>query len=111
GSGPDKDRQEAPHAHSINLDKANHFAFVADLGLDKVLIYKYDAAKGTLTANAPASVSVPPGGGPRHFAFHPGGQFAYTNDEMTSAVTALAYDAKTGALEALQTISTLPTGG
>lgn len=110
GKGPDKGRQEAPHAHSINLDAANKFAFAADLGLDKVLIYKFDAAKGTLTPNDPAYGEVPPGGGPRHFAFHPNGKFAFVCDEMTSAVTAFAYDAEKGALKTLDTISTLPEG-
>lgn len=108
GNGPDKGRQSAPHAHSINLDAANKFAFAADLGLDKVLIYKFDPAKGTLTPNDPAFGEVPPGGGPRHFAFHPNGKFAYVCDEMTSAVTAFAYDADKGALKTLDTISTLP---
>ncbi len=111
GAGPDKKRQEAPHAHSINLSKDNRFAFVADLGLDSVLIYKYDAAAGTLTANDHSAVSVPPGGGPRHFAFHPGGKFAYTNNEITSAVTAMHYDATKGSLLAVQTVSTLPKDG
>jgi 6-phosphogluconolactonase len=108
GTGPDKGRQEGPHAHSINLDAANKFAFAADLGLDKVLIYKFDAAKGTLTPNDPAAGEVPPGGGPRHFAFHPNGKYAYVCDEMTSAVTAFAYDAEKGALKTLDTVSTLP---
>ena len=71
GSSVVKDRQEGPHAHSINLDAANKYAIVADLGADKVLIYKFDAAKGTLTPNEPPSMATPPGAGPRHFAFHP----------------------------------------
>jgi 6-phosphogluconolactonase len=110
GSGPDKSRQEKPHAHSINLDKANRFAFVADLGLDKVMIYQFDPKKGTLTANDPPSATVPPKGGPRHFAFHPSGKFAYTNNEMGLAVTAMTYDADKGTLTPVQTITTLPKG-
>lgn len=97
------------HAHSINLDAANRFAFAADLGLDKVLIYKFDAGKGTLTPNDPPAGICPKGGGPRHFAFHPNGKFAYVCEETTSAVTAFAYDAEKGALTELHTISTLPT--
>ena len=77
-----------PHAHSINLDPANRFAFAADLGLDKVLVYKFDSAQGTLAANEPAGADVPPGSGPRHFAFHPTGKFAYVINEMASTVTA-----------------------
>lgn len=106
GSSVDKSRQQGPHAHSINLDAAGKFAFVADLGLDKVLIYKVE--DGKLVANDPPSVSVPAGGGPRHFAFHPNGKFAYVCNEMTSTVSALSYDATKGALEVLQTTSTLP---
>ena len=87
---------------------ANKFAFVADLGLDKILIYKFDGTKGTLEPNGPAFVSTPPGGGPRHFAFHPNGKFAYTNNEMGSSVTAMTYDGEGGQLAPIQTISTLP---
>ncbi|HET6426721.1 MAG TPA: lactonase family protein, partial [Planctomycetaceae bacterium] len=68
GSSVNKSRQEAPHAHSINLDPANRFAYCADLGLDKILIYKFDAATSTLTPNDPPAGVVAPGGGPRHFA-------------------------------------------
>jgi 6-phosphogluconolactonase len=103
-------RQEAPHAHSINLDAANHFAFVADLGLDKVLVYRFDAAKGTLTPNDPPAASVAPGAGPRHFAFHPGGRYAYVINEMGNTVTAFNYDAQKGVLTEIQTLSTLPQG-
>jgi 6-phosphogluconolactonase len=110
GKSVNKDRQEAPHAHSINLDPANHFAFVADLGLDKVMIYRYSAAKGTLTPNKPPFASVAPGSGPRHFAFHPNGRSAYVINEMKNTVTAFRYDAKKGKLDELQTVSTLPEG-
>jgi 6-phosphogluconolactonase len=108
GKGPNASRQEKPHAHSINLDAKNRFAFVADLGIDKVMIYRYD--NGQLSANDPPSVALPPGSGPRHFAFHPGGKFAYVINELSSTVTAMAYDADKGALTPLQTISTLPPG-
>lgn len=110
GSSVDKGRQEGPHAHSINLDKANRFAFAADLGLDKVLVYRFSPAKGTLTPNDPPAASVPPGSGPRHFAFHPDGRYAYVINEMTSTVTAFSYDSKAGTLTSLQTLSTLPEG-
>jgi len=109
GSSVDKGRQAGPHAHSINVSPDNRFAFAADLGLDKVLIYKLDPAKGTLTPNDPAFGATPPGGGPRHFAFHPGGRFAYVCNEMKSSVTAFKYDADRGALTEIQTITTLPT--
>jgi 6-phosphogluconolactonase len=108
GSSVDKGRQEGPHGHSINLDAANRFAVAADLGLDKVLVYKFDADKGTLTPNTPPSTSVPPGSGPRHFAFHPDRRHAYVINEMKSTVTAFDYDSEKGVLKPVQTLSTLP---
>jgi len=110
GRSVDPRRQTAPHAHSIHLDAANRFAFAVDLGLDKVLVYRFDAAKGTLAANEPPSASVAPGAGPRHFAFHPNGRTAYAINELDSTVTAFRYDAKRGVLATLQTVSTLPAG-
>lgn len=108
GNSVDKGRQEGPHAHSINLDPANRFAFTADLGLDKVLVYRFDSAKGTITPNDPPSASVKPGAGPRHFAFHPSGKYAYVINEMGNTVTAFDYDAENGVLKEIQSITTLP---
>jgi 6-phosphogluconolactonase len=108
GKGADPGRQEGPHAHSINLDTANHFAFVADLGLDKVLVYRYNARKGTLKPNDPPAFATAPGAGPRHFAFHPNGRFAYVINELNSTVTAMSYDHEHGVLKEQQTLSTLP---
>jgi 6-phosphogluconolactonase len=110
GKGTDPSRQEAPHAHSINLDPANRFAFVADLGLDQVFSYRYDTDKGTLTANDPPSVHMAPGAGPRHLAFHPSGRYAYVINEMANTVTAMKYDAERGVLTTFQTVPTLPKG-
>jgi len=108
GSGTNPQRQKEPHAHSINLDAANRFAVAADLGLDKVLVYRFDTAKGTLSPNEPPSASVKAGSGPRHFAFHPKGRNAYVINELASTVTAFQYDAAKGVLTELQTLSTLP---
>lgn len=108
GSSVNPQRQKGPHAHSVNLDPAGRFAFVADLGLDKVMIYRFDADKGKLTANNPPSVSVKPGGGPRHFAFHPSGRFAYVINEIGNTITAFSYDAEEGRLTEIQTLSTIP---
>ncbi len=101
-------RQEKPHAHSINLDPAGKFAFVADLGLDKVLVYDFDPAAGTLKAHNPQGATVEAGSGPRHFAFHPSAKFAYVINEITCTVTAFKYDAEKGVLDSIQTITTLP---
>jgi 6-phosphogluconolactonase len=108
GSSVNKARQAGPHAHSVNVAPDNRFVFAADLGLDKVLIYKLDPAKGTLTANDPAFGAAPPGGGPRHFTFDPSGRHAYVCNEMKSSVTAFDYDATKGSLTEFQTITTLP---
>ena len=110
GSSVDPRRQTAPHAHSINLDPANRFAFVADLGLDQVVIYQFSSEAGTLTPHAPPFAKVAPGAGPRHFAFHPTGRFAYVINELDSTLTAFTYDAQQGRLTTLQTVSTLPAG-
>ena len=111
GSSVNKSRQEAPHAHSIMLDPSNRFAFSADLGIDKVMIYEFDAKSGRLKLNDPPSASVAPGAGPRHFAFHPSARFAYVINELDSTVTTFRYDADAGVLSG-QTppISTVPQG-
>lgn len=106
GRGTDPKRQEGPHAHSINLDARNRFAFAADLGLDKVIIYNFDPKHATLTPHG--SVAIAPGSGPRHFAFHPDGKHAYVINEMACTVTAFDYDADKGELKTIQTIPTLP---
>lgn len=107
GSSVDPGRQKEPHAHSINVSPDNRFAFCADLGLDKVLIYKIDGGK--LTPNDPPAGKTAPGSGPRHFAFHPRGKFAYVINEMGNTVTAFAYDQEKGSLTEIQTIGTLPS--
>ncbi|HEY2415327.1 MAG TPA: lactonase family protein [Pirellulaceae bacterium] len=108
GSGAVPIRQAGPHAHSMNVSPDNRFVIAADLGLDKLFIYKLDATNGTLTANDPAFAKTPAGGGPRHFAFHPNGRFAYNCNEIASSVTAHTWDAQKGSLTEIQTISTLP---
>jgi 6-phosphogluconolactonase len=107
GSSVNQSRQKEPHAHSINLDAANKFAVAADLGLDQLLVYKFDGAKGTLTANDPPHTKMKPGAGPRHFAFHPNGKHAYAINELDCTMTALAYDADKGTLKEIHTLSTL----
>ena len=108
GSGPNKSRQEKPHLHAIYSDADGRFVYACDLGTDEVLIFKHDAEKGKLTPASPAASKVPPGGGPRHLALHPGGKFAFVNNEMGNSVSAFARDESTGGLTLLQTISTMP---
>jgi 6-phosphogluconolactonase len=102
--------QDAAHAHFIAEGPTPGIVYVADLGLDKVLIYRLDAASGQLRVNndTPAAV-VPPGSGPRHLAIHPSGKFLYTNNELSTAASVFVRDTQTGALQqpALQTLSTI----
>jgi 6-phosphogluconolactonase len=108
GSSVNPDRQKEPHAHSIDVDSSDRVVYSADLGIDKVLIYRFDGTKGTLTASDPPFASVEPGSGPRHFAIHPTGGFAYAINELSMTITAFARDAAGGGLTSIQTISTLP---
>jgi 6-phosphogluconolactonase len=109
GSSVNKERQEGPHAHWIGTSPDNRFALAADLGLDKMLIYRFDANKGSLSPNDPQFAKVDPGAGPRHLAFHPKGKFAYVLTEMENSVTVFAYKASNGSLSLLQTVSALST--
>jgi 6-phosphogluconolactonase len=108
GHGTNPERQEGPHAHSIDLSLDNRFAMVDDLGLDELLVYKFDGAKGSLTPNDPPFTKVDAGSGPRHFALRPDGKFAYVIGEMGHTVTVFSNDAAGGKLQVLQTITTLP---
>jgi 6-phosphogluconolactonase len=108
GSSVNPRRQTAPHAHGVYLNAANRFAYVPDLGLDKLLIYRWTTNGIALTPNDPPAFRLPPGAGPRHFTFHPNGRFAYVINELSNTVTALTCDASTGILREFQTITTLP---
>jgi 6-phosphogluconolactonase len=108
GKSVNPERQQGPHAHCVTLDPANKFAFVCDLGLDKILAYRFDAQAGKLTPAEPAFTTVKAGAGPRHMVFRPDGKFAYVINELDSTVTVFAYTPETGALKEVQTESTLP---
>ena len=110
GSSIDPVRQESPHAHSVTLDASGRFAFVPDLGLDKLMIYRFDPKRGKLEPNAVPWIKMKPGAGPRHVCFHPGGRFAYVVNELDSTVAVLSYDGRAGTFEHLQTVPTLPEG-
>ena len=108
GSSVHPARQQKPHPHSVTLSPDNRFALVPDLGLDRVLVYRFDAARGLMGANQPPFATVGAGAGPRHCAFHPNGRLVYVINELRSTVTAFAYDAAGGVLKELQTLPTLP---
>jgi 6-phosphogluconolactonase len=106
GSGPNKQRQEGPHAHWVGTDPGNRLLFVPDLGIDQVVIYEMDLNAGTIKPHGHGR--CPPGSGPRHMAFHPNGRFAYVLNELAISVTVFAYDAKSGTLTAIETVDSLP---
>ncbi|HEX9961809.1 MAG TPA: lactonase family protein, partial [Pyrinomonadaceae bacterium] len=109
GAGLNRERQEAPRAHSIILDENNRFAFASDLGIDKIMIYNFDAGSGKLERNAAQPFyQTKAGAGPRHFKFHPNGKFAFVVNEQDSTITSLEYDDRRGTLKEIQTVSTLP---
>lgn len=108
GSSVNSQRQEGPHAHSINVSPDNKYVYVADLGIDKIMIYQLDPRKGKLVENDPPYAKVAPGAGPRHFTFSPDGKFAYVINELNGSITAFTYASSNGSLEEIQTITTLP---
>lgn len=110
GSSVDPARQKEPHAHSANLSPDNRFVFVADLGLDKVMVYALDPVRATLTPHSAPFARLAPGSGPRHLAWAPDGRSAYVNGEMLSTVTRFSYEAHAGLLNEGATASTLPAG-
>jgi 6-phosphogluconolactonase (cycloisomerase 2 family) len=104
------DGHDDPHAHMIEADAAGRYVFSADLGLDRIYSWKFDAEKGRLIPNDPPFVALPPGDGPRHFAFHPSGRWFYSLQEEASTVVVFDYDAAQGRLAKKQTVSSLPKG-
>jgi 6-phosphogluconolactonase len=110
GSSVNPARQSSPHAHQAVTDPTDRFVFVCDLGMDKIMSYRLDAAAGLLTPNDPPFTVVAPGTGPRHLAFNPNGQFAYVISELANTVTSFAYDPARGTLSRMQIVSTLPAG-
>ncbi|HVG98217.1 MAG TPA: lactonase family protein, partial [Chloroflexota bacterium] len=108
GMGPNRQRQEAPHPHMILFDPAGRYVFDPDLGIDKIMAWRWDGANGRLMANELPYGQVSSGAGPRHMAFHPGGRWAYVINELDNTVSVFAYDPERGALQIMQTLSTLP---
>lgn len=110
GSSVNPDRQKQPHAHAVQLDPDNRFAYVPDLGIDRVMIYRFDRERGVLQPHDPPSAPVAAGAGPRHFAFHPGGRLAFVINELACTITTFSRESMPGALTAVHTVSTLPAG-
>jgi len=110
GSGPNKNRQQATHAHGVYFNPDNNRLLIPDLGLDKVWSYGFDARTSKFDTEKGTPFTAEPGSGPRHVAFSPDNQHAYIVNELDNTVSACAYDAKAGTLKSLQRISTLPEG-
>jgi 6-phosphogluconolactonase (cycloisomerase 2 family) len=98
------------HAHMIEADRSGRFVLHADLGLDRIVVWRFDDQRGTLTPNDPPSVALPAGDGPRHLRFHPNGRWVYSIQEESSTIALFDYDPASGRLSMRQTISTLPPG-
>src|SRR5690606_4066741 len=99
---------EGPHGHAVTFDAANRYLVATDLGLDRLLVYRFDASTGSLAPNEPPSVALAAGAGPRHFAFHPDNQRAFVINELDSTMTSLRWDAAAGSFATIGTVSTLP---
>lgn len=108
GTGPNVQRQEAPHAHCIVFDQAQRFVVSADLGGDRLYVSRYNATSGKLEPAATSEVRLAPGAGPRHVAFSPDGRTLYCANELDSTLAVFAYDSETGALTNRQVLSTRP---
>ena len=104
GKGPDAQRQSSPHAHSIVPDPSNRFVLVADLGIDRIVVYRFDAKQGSLTPVPASNGVLAAGAGPRHLVFHANGRVVYVVNELNSTVTAFAYKPASGALTEFQTL-------
>jgi 6-phosphogluconolactonase len=110
GSGPDRDRQEGPHAHQVLTDPASRHVFGVDLGADRIMIWNLDLVTGKLSASGLSAVALAAGSGPRHMVFHPSQRFAYVLSELSGSITTFRYDPLKGTLLPQQTVSTLRAG-
>jgi 6-phosphogluconolactonase len=109
GPGQDKDRQEAAHAHHAAVSPDNRYVYINDLGLDRIHIYKLDAATAKLTPNNPPEWVAAVGAGPRVLRFHPSGRWAYCVNELASTIDLLDWDSATGALTLVQQTNLEPS--
>jgi 6-phosphogluconolactonase len=107
GKGRDLSFQSKAHPHSIDVSPDNRFAIVSDLGVDKLFVYRFDAATGALSPDDPPFVAAEAGGGPRHFVFDSAGKFGYSLKEMSGFVTVMAWDSAKGSFTNVQDARTL----
>jgi 6-phosphogluconolactonase len=110
GSSVNPNRQSGPHAHAVMLDQSGRFVIVPDLGLDKLMIYRFDAQRGKLAAHDEPWVETAAGAGPRQCVMHPRGGYVYVINELDSTMTAYRFDEARGIVREIQTLSTLPEG-
>jgi 6-phosphogluconolactonase len=110
GKSVDPVAQAGPHAHCVAFSPDNRFLVVADRGLDKIMVYRFNHSTGALEPNDPPFVATHPGSGPRHLAFHPNGKYLYVITELQSTLVTYDYDAAHGSLKEVQSISALPAG-
>jgi 6-phosphogluconolactonase len=110
GSGPNSERQSAPHAHCIVADPSNRFVLAADLGADRVFVYRLDVEGKSLRHVKGGDAVMRSGAGPRHIAFHPTLPLVFVANELDSTVATLRFDVERGALSPLDTQSTVPAG-
>ncbi|MCU0706809.1 MAG: lactonase family protein [Pirellula sp.] len=110
GTGPNAARQKEPHAHCAAFDPTNRFVLVADLGIDRVMIYQIDSNTKKLVPGPQAYLEMPPGSGPRHIAFHPSGAFFFVINELAMTMSAATWNSETGQAEIVNTESTIPEG-
>lgn len=110
GSGPHPSRQQRPHAHMAQFDPGNRFLLGTDLGIDRVVVHRFDEKTGALTPGTPPSFAVTPGAGPRHFAFHPTLPLLFVINELSSTISVFEWDGTNGHLDAKGEYSTLPDG-
>jgi 6-phosphogluconolactonase len=110
GSGAHPTRQEGPHAHAIRIAPGGAFVLTADLGADRLFVYRFDRRRGTLTANDPSGAAALPGSGPRHFAWHASGDTVFVINELSSTIATYAWDGARGTLDLRGAVSTLAGG-
>ena len=110
GKGPNAQRQEGPHAHSVDFASDDRLLLSCDLGNDRIYVYRHDPSTGAIAPHRPAFVGLEPGSGPRHLALHPSGRYAYVLTELSSTIAVFAWNAQTGTLVQRQTIPTVPLG-